>query len=81
MVDRKKAALGLGPVVITMQLFLPEWIVNYAIARLGAVINPVALLTPNEIEYVVEDCGAKAIIASPEKVAAILPVKGTSDRQ
>ena len=49
-----------------------EWIVSYyAIARLGAVINPVnTMLTPDEIEYVVTDCGAKAIIASPEKVAA-----------
>jgi len=58
-----------------------EWVVSYyAIARLGAVINPVnTMLTPNEIEYVVKDCGARAIIASPEKVAATLPVKGVSD--
>ncbi len=58
-----------------------EWIVSYyAIARLGAVINPVnTMLTPAEIEYVVKDCGAKAIIASPEKVAAILHVKEVSD--
>ncbi len=58
-----------------------EWIVSYyAIARLGAVVNPVnTMLTPDEIEYVVKDCGAKAIIASPEKVAATLPVKTTSD--
>ena len=58
-----------------------EWIVSYyAIARLGAVINPVnTMLTPNEIEYVVKDCGAKAIIASPEKVDAIINVKNVSD--
>ena len=58
-----------------------EWIVSYyAIARLGAVINPVnTMLTPNEIEYVVKDCGAKAIIASPEKVDAIIHVKNVSD--
>ena len=58
-----------------------EWIVSYyAIARLGAVINPVnTMLTPNEIEYVVKDCGAKAIIASPEKVDAIIRVKNVSD--
>ncbi|MCH2167956.1 MAG: AMP-binding protein [Oceanicola sp.] len=58
-----------------------EWIVSYyAIARLGAVINPVnTMLTPAEIEYVVKDCGAKAIIASPEKVAAIMHVKEVSD--
>ena len=58
-----------------------EWVVSYyAIARLGAVINPVnTMLTPNEIEYVVKDCGAKAIIASPEKVDAIIRVKNVSD--
>ena len=58
-----------------------EWIVSYfAIARLGAVVNPVnTMLTPSEIEYVVRDCGAKAIIASPEKVAAIMGVKAVSD--
>lgn len=58
-----------------------EWIVSYfAIARLGAVINPVnTMLTPDEIEYVVKDCGAKAIIASPEKIAGISGVKEVSD--
>ncbi len=40
-----------------------EWVVSYyAMARLGAVINPVnTMLTPAEIEYVVTDCGVKAI--------------------
>ena len=58
-----------------------QWIVSYyAIARLGAVINPVnTMLTPDEIDYVVKDCGARAIIASPEKVAATLAVKDGSD--
>lgn len=58
-----------------------EWIVSYyAIARLGAVINPVnTMLTPDEIEYVVKDCGASAIIASADKVEAILGVSDVSD--
>ncbi len=58
-----------------------EWVVSYyAIARLGAVINPVnTMLTPDEIEYVVKDCGARAIIASPEKVDAIMGVKEVSN--
>ena len=58
-----------------------EWVVSYyAIARLGAVINPVnTMLTPDEIAYVVRDCGARAIIASPDKVAAIMGVRDTSD--
>ena len=58
-----------------------EWVISYyAIARLGAVINPVnTMLTPAEIEYVVQDCGAKAIIASPDKTAGIMGVIATSD--
>ena len=58
-----------------------EWIVSYyAIARLGGVINPVnTMLTPDEIGYVVKDCDAKAIIASPDKVAAIMGLKDVSN--
>ena len=73
--------IGEGEVVTLYASNSWEWIVSYyAIARLGAVINPVnTMLTPSEIEYVVKDCGAKAIIASPEKVAAIMGVKEVSD--
>src|SRR4051794_23719714 len=54
-----------------------EWIVSYfAIARVGAVINPAnTMLTPTEIEYIVNNCGAKAIITSAEKAPAIMGVK------
>ena len=54
-----------------------EWIVSYfGIARVGAVINPVnTMLTPNEIKYVVNDCKAKAIITSSEKVSQITDLK------
>ena len=46
-----------------------EWIVSYyAIAKLGGVINPInVMLKPEEVCFVVEDCGAKAIILSPDK--------------
>jgi long-chain acyl-CoA synthetase len=73
--------VGRGDVITLYAANSWEWIVSYyAIARLGAVINPVnTMLTPNEIEYVVKDCGAKAVIASSEKVAAIMSVKGTFD--
>src|SRR5208282_5621598 len=42
-----------------------EWIVSYyAIAKLGAVINPInVMLTPEEVLFVVHDCGAKAVLA------------------
>ena len=46
-----------------------QWILSYyAIAKLAAIANPVnVMLTPEEIRYVVQDCGAKAIILSPDK--------------
>jgi long-chain acyl-CoA synthetase len=58
-----------------------EWVVSYfAIARIGAVINPVnTMLTPAEIDYVVTDCDARAIITSADKVAAIMGVKEGSN--
>ena len=60
-----------------------QWIVSYfAIARLGAVINPVnTMLTNDEVAYVVNDCGSKVIIASAEKVADILNIPDKSKVQ
>jgi long-chain acyl-CoA synthetase len=57
-----------------------EWIVGYyAIARVGAVANPInVMLTPEEVLFVVKDCGAKAILASPEKGEALLDIKADS---
>jgi long-chain acyl-CoA synthetase len=57
-----------------------EWIVSYyAIARLGAVINPInVMLTPEEVLYIVQDCGAKAVLASQDKGDALLSTKGDS---
>ncbi len=56
-----------------------EWIVSYyGILKIGAVVNPInVMLTPTEVEYVVADCGAKAIIASKEKG---LPLLGLENR-
>ena len=54
-----------------------EWIVSYfAIARVGAVINPVnTMLTSSEIIYVVNDCGAKTIICSEDKIQALEDIR------
>ena len=54
-----------------------EWIVSYfAIARIGAVINPVnTMLTSSEIIYVVNDCGAKTIICSEDKIQALEDIR------
>tara|TARA_E500000178_G_C17021567_1_gene755880 strand:+ start:1136 stop:2662 length:1527 start_codon:yes stop_codon:yes gene_type:complete len=56
-----------------------EWIISYfGIARVGAVINPVnTMLTSEEIKYVVNDCKAKAIITSSDKVSEIIKLKET----
>lgn len=57
-----------------------EWLVAYhGVAKLGAVLNPInVMLTPEEVVYVVNDCGAKALIASADKGEAILDNKGAT---
>ena len=53
-----------------------EWIISYyAIAKIGAVVNPInVMLTPEEVLYVVNDCGAKALMTSPDKAEAVLGI-------
>ena len=56
-----------------------EWIVSYyAIHKLGAVANPInVMLTPEEVGFVVGDCGAKVLIASREKGEPLLGLTGS----
>jgi long-chain acyl-CoA synthetase len=51
-----------------------EWLVSYyGVLKTGAVINPInVMLTPAEVAYVTRDCGAKVLIGSRDKVAAVL---------
>ncbi len=53
-----------------------EWIVSYYGAlKTGAVINPInVMLTPPEVAYVTKDCGASALIGSPDKIKPALDV-------
>lgn len=55
----------------------PEWVVSYlGIAKAGAVINPVnAMLTAEELAYVVKDCGATVLITTAERAKAVLHLK------
>jgi acyl-CoA synthetase (AMP-forming)/AMP-acid ligase II len=47
-------------------------VVYYGILKLGAVVNPCNIqLTADEIVFVVNDCGAKVIIAAHSKAAGI----------
>lgn len=57
-----------------------EWIVSYYGAlKIGAVINPInVMLTPTEVEFVANDCGAAIVIASHEKAVSIENVKAKS---
>lgn len=58
-----------------------EWIVSYYGAlKTGAVINPInVMLTPGEVEFVANDCGATVVIASHEKALSIQGVKDKSN--
>ncbi len=57
-----------------------QWIVSYyAIFKIGAVANPInVMLTPKEVGFVVEDCGATALLASRDKGEPLLGLKGES---
>ena len=57
-----------------------EWVVSYYGAlKTGAVINPInVMLTPSEVEFVANDCGATVVIASHEKAMSIAGVKASS---
>jgi long-chain acyl-CoA synthetase len=53
-----------------------EWLIGYhAVAKLGAVVNPInVMLTPGEVVFVTRDCEASAILIGPEKLEAFLDV-------
>jgi len=57
-----------------------EWVVSYYGAlKVGAVINPInVMLTPGEVAFVANDCGASIVIASHEKALSIAGVKEKS---
>lgn len=57
-----------------------EWVVSYyAIARLGAMINPLnVMLTPEEVRFVVDDCGARVLLASPDNGEELLEMMDES---
>jgi long-chain acyl-CoA synthetase len=50
-----------------------EWVVAYhAALRAGAVVNPInALLTPDEVGYIVGDCGARLMVADRGRLDAL----------
>lgn len=73
----KALGVGKGDRVTLFAQNSPEWVISYAgIAKAGAVINPVnAMLTADELAYVVKDCGAKVLITTPDRARAIIHLK------
>ena len=76
-----RLGIGRGDIVTLYSANRWEWVVSYyGVLKTGAVINPInVMLTPTEVEFVVRDCGAKAILASGQKGGPILGVKGPSE--
>jgi long-chain acyl-CoA synthetase len=79
--DRVAAALAARGIVPGNRVSLYsqnrwEWVVAYhGILKTGAVVNPInVMLTPKEVRYVLDDCGARAIFCEPGKVLAVLDV-------
>lgn len=72
--------IGKGDVVSLYASNSWQWVVSYhAVQRLGAVINPVnTMLTQPELEYVVNDCRAKAIILSEDKHGMIAGLRANT---
>jgi long-chain acyl-CoA synthetase len=73
---------GVGPGDI-VTLYGPnswQWMVAYyAIAKTGAVVNPVnTMLTPEEVRYIVKDSGARAVVASEDKAGPLMDMKANT---
>jgi long-chain acyl-CoA synthetase len=60
-----------------------EWLIAYyGIAKTGAVVIPVnVMLTPDEVRYVVEDSGTRAVVASADEGEPLLDLHGVGDLQ
>lgn len=76
-----RLGVGQGDIVTIYSANRWEWVVSYyGVLKLGAVANPInVMLTPSEVEFVVTDCGARAILASGEKGVPVLGVRERSD--
>ncbi len=58
-----------------------EWLVAYyGIAKTGAVVIPInVMLTADEVRFVVEDSGARAVVASADKGEPLLDLRGSGN--
>ena len=88
-VDTLGAALaqryGVRPgdrVAIAMRNY-PEWVISFAaITSIGAIsVSLNAWWTSEEIDYALRDSGTRVVIADPERVARLAPLRGALDLQ
>src|SRR4051794_26127001 len=58
-----------------------EWLVaHYGIAKTGALVIPLnVMLTLDEVRYVIEDSGVRAVVASLDKGEPLLDLRGTGE--
>ncbi|CAN5298305.1 long-chain fatty acid--CoA ligase [soil metagenome] len=65
--------IGQGDVVSLYAPNSAEWIIGYyGVFKLGGVVNPLNLmLTPGEVAFAVQDCGAVAILGNRDKIASL----------
>ncbi len=58
-----------------------EWMIAYyAIAKTGAVVNPInVMLTPSEVAFVVEDSDTRVIVAAADKAEPLMALKGRGE--
>ena len=83
--DRLAAALadlglGAGERVVLLSENRWEWVVAYhGILKCGCVVTPLnPMLTDDEVRYVVEDCGASALIASGQRSVGLVSLTAES---
>ena len=71
------AGVGAGDRVTIYAPNCWQWVLSYyAIHKLGAVANPInVMLTPNEVGFVVQDCGATVVLATRDKGEPLIDLK------
>lgn len=75
-----EAGVAVGDIVTLYGPNSWQWLVAYyAIAKAGAVVNPAnTMLTPTEVRYIVEDSGARVVVASEDKGGPLMDMKGNT---
>lgn len=74
----ERYGVGRGDRVAIAMRNYPEWIVSYfAVTSIGAVaVGLNAWWTTDELDYGLRDCGARVVLADPERLERILPLLG-----